>query len=290
MLRVTLAAFGAFLLLGFTSVARAGDEDLTLAKPLHLDAGGGDETGLFANSGKGYRGGRGLVTNSGMSGMFLNQTSGTLNQGQATLMYCLFINEYSFGSDRIIGHGLMFDYGVTDWLNVGVFGNLADVPGHRSWFDDPVAVAGPFVRLRVLKDHGWMPELSVGGIYLDGSATGDAIAKTEGFIAGSKLFDIDPEGTLRSLRVHLGTRYDCFTEAGGGNAAFVYGGLELELPYSLYLIGELQTNTLYESAFDDMAYGIGFQWKPNSVLGLSVAHVNPGGGLSDGFLSSTLGS
>jgi hypothetical protein len=231
-----------------------------------------------------YRGGRGLITLQGMSGMFLNPTSGTLNQGQLTIQYCIFFNDYS---TDVIGHGLMVDYGVTDWLDVGLFGTLADVPG-RDLFESPyLGAGGPFARVRLLKEKGWIPELSVGGIYTDGGALGDLFAKKEVFVAGSKSWEIDRDGYLKSVRLHLGYRYLSRTEAPiPQDESYVYGGVEVELPYSFFLIGELSSSNLNERGDQDLPYAVGIQWKPNNVLGISIAHMNPSGtqpALKEGF-------
>ena len=231
----------------------------------------------------GYRGGRGLITLQGMSGMFLNPTSGTLDQGQLTLQYCLFMNDYD---TDIVGHGLMVDYGVTDWLNIGAFGTAADLPNQDlGLFDNPVAAGGPFVRARLVKEQGWVPELSVGGIYTDGDSDGDIFSKAEAFVAASKGFEIDEDGVLRSVRFHLGYRYASRTEAPGfPDESFVYGGVEVELPYGFYIVGELSSNNLNERGSEDLPYAVGVQWKPTGVVGISVAHMNPSVlGLSEGF-------
>jgi len=231
-----------------------------------------------------YRGGRGLITLQGMSGMFLNPTSGTLNQGQLTIQYCIFFNDYS---TDVIGHGVMVDYGVTDWLDVGLFGTLADVPG-RDFFEDPLLGAGgPFARVRLLKEKGWIPELSVGGIYTDGGAEGDLFAKKEVFVAGSKSWEIDRDGYLKSVRLHAGFRYLSRTEAPvAQDESYAYGGVEVELPYSIFLIGELSSSNLNQRGTEDLPYAIGIQWKPTAVLGISIAHMNPSGSqpaLKEGF-------
>src|SRR5436190_9287142 len=88
----------------------------------------GDDIHVARSAGPVYRGGRGLITLDGMTGMFLNPTSGTLNQGQLTIQYCVFFNDYS---TDVIGHGLLVDYGITDWFNIGVFGTAADLPGRN---------------------------------------------------------------------------------------------------------------------------------------------------------------
>jgi hypothetical protein len=245
-----------------------------------------------------YRGGRGLITLQGMSGMFLNPTSGTLDQGQITAQYCLFISEFNL--NKVVGHGLMVGYGVTDWLEVGMFGTIAEVNGvDRRWFNDPIGVGGPFARIRLLKGDGWMPELSIGGMYVDGSDVGDLLYRAEVFAAASELMPLDTNGTFKSLRFHEGIRYvgrseanNVTKDAGGhlitpkfpssahtlgtdGDFCLLYGGVELELPYNLYAIGEISTNNLLKKSTSHTPWAAGVQWKPNGVLGISLAYMTP---------------
>lgn len=235
-----------------------------------------------------YIGGRGMVTAQGMSGMFLNPTSGTLQQGQFTLQWC-FLNQDDLlltdgtrtGVD-VLANGLMGAYGITDWLEVGVFSLWAHVepsPFRASGGDETLNVLGPFVRVRILKDEGWMPELSVGGIFLDGDSSSDVIGRQEIFAAASKLFPIDEDGFLRSFRLHLGVRQIWKHERPSGlmipaNGTVGYIGGEIELPYDIYLVAEVATK-------DDIQgprtpFSAGLQWKPNNVVGISIAGVNPG--------------
>ncbi|HSI35021.1 MAG: hypothetical protein ACAI43_09750 [Phycisphaerae bacterium] len=269
-------------------------EPLSLtADPLHMAVAPG---GPAAEK---YKGGRGMITLQGMSGMFLNPTSGTLDQGQLTIQYCLFVNDYDTGT--VVGHGVMAAYGVTDALEVGWFGTVAEIEGvNRSWCDHPIGVTGPFARFRLLKDEGkWQPELSIGGIWLDGNGPsedgpgGDLVARTEVFVAASKRWEIDRDGPVKSVRGHLGVRYISRHEAPdlpksvrmGTDLTTAYAGIELELPYSIFFVAELATPDLFSSdQHEGWPYAVGFQWKPNNVLGLSIAHMNPEDlGLKDGF-------
>jgi hypothetical protein len=254
-----------------------------------------------ANAGAPYRGGRGLITLQGMSGMFLNPTSGTLDKGQITAQYCLLIDKFDLNS--VVGHGLMVSYGVTDWLELGMFGTVAEINGvDRRIINDPIGVAGPIARVRLMKQDGYIPEVAIGGMYVDGGSEGDLLYRAEGFIAASELFPLDTDGTFRSLRVHAGSRYVGRSEANGvgkdaaghlifpkfgtfgpgnktlgttGDFCLIYGGLELELPYSLYLVGEVSSNNLLKQGGVKLPYAAGIQWKPNNVLGISVAYSNP---------------
>ena len=269
--------------------AEAGAASAALAADGDSGAGGLggdlDVANTLDPAGDNYRGGRGLITLQGMTGMFLNPTSGTIDQGQLTIQYCVLFNDYS---TDLVGHGLMIDYGVTDWLNVGGFGTIADPEGVDVFDSEPIVAGGPFVRARLVKeqDETWVPELSVGAIYLDGPKNGDApFYKAEGFVAASKGFDIDPDGFLREVRGHLGARGLLRDEAPApaDDEAYLYGGLELYLPYAISLIGEVSTANVVEDADDNIPYAFGVQWKPNGVLGLSAAHMNPGGGFDKSF-------
>lgn len=233
-----------------------------------------------------YVGGRGMVTLDGMTGMFIDPTSGTLPQGDLTIQYCLYINNlygHHFNdNNHVVGHGIMADYGVTDWLDVGLFGEIALIPGADTrWFNEAAAIGGPFARIRLLKEDQWWPEISIGGEYFDGTLLGErTIAKREGFIAASKGFDIDPDGFLRSIRGHVGYRYISRPQASGGpfpgDREYVYGGVEAGLPYSLYLIGELSShNIVYPHASNHLPWAAGLQWRPNAVLGISLAYLDP---------------
>lgn len=231
-----------------------------------------------------YVGGRGMVTLDGMSGMFIDPTSGTLPQGALTIQYCLYINNLygnRFNNDHVVGHGVMADYGITDWLDVGLFGEVALVPGlDTRWFDNATAIGGPFARIRLVKEQGWIPEISIGGEYFDGTRNGELLlAKREAFIAASKGFDIDPDGFFRSARFHVGYRYLSRPQASGptgGDRQYVYGGAELGLPYSIYAIGEISSNNFIHSINNgNLPWAAGFQWRPTSVLGISIAYLDP---------------
>ncbi len=92
-------------------------------------------------------GGRGLITDEGITGMFLNPTSGTLNKGQLDVEFCAGI----YGGDIGFAFQLMVAYGVLDWLEVGVTGILFDsVDSLGDTVRETVGAIGPFVRVRVL--------------------------------------------------------------------------------------------------------------------------------------------
>src|SRR5688572_26767682 len=70
---------------------RRGSEPEEAAGSEPASASGGRR--LFADDEEGYEGGRGLITLEGISGMFLNPTSGTLPARSLTAQYCVGILE-----------------------------------------------------------------------------------------------------------------------------------------------------------------------------------------------------
>jgi hypothetical protein len=222
-----------------------------------------------------YHASRGLITLQGPSGMFINPTSATLPQGKFTIQYCLF---FPNRDTDVVGHGTLISYGVTDWLEVGAVGNLVDVnadaiPDQRAinraalrgvpisadkaGYDDEFGVAGPMVRARLLRDREWWPEISVGGYLKWGT---NALHQGTLFVAASKRIPIDPDGFFKSIVVQTGARETWFDKPQGRgrvrDSGRFYGGLELELPYRFYLIGEL---TQKDNDFDrrmPFAYGV----------------------------------
>jgi hypothetical protein len=221
-----------------------------------------------------YHASRGLITLQGPSGMFINPTSATLPQGKFTLQYCLF---FPNRDTDIVGHGTLISYGVLDWLEVGFVGNLIDVnddliPDQRAinraalagqpisadkaGRDKEFVVGGPMLRARLLRDQQWWPEISVGGYVKWGT---NALNAGTIFVAASKRIHIDPDGFFKSLTIQTGARQTWFDKPQGRgvrDSGRFYGGLELELPYRLYLIGEL---TQKDNDFDrrmPFAYGI----------------------------------
>jgi len=229
-----------------------------------------------------YVGGRGLITIQGMSGMFNNPTSGTLGEGQFTIQYCTLLVD-PFGDKQSVGHGIMAAYGVTDWLEVGGFTNWVTFDNDTTKTDDIDIVGGPFFRVRLLKDEDAIPEVSIGFIYLDGDQNGDRLARTEFFVAASKYFHFDDEAFIRGFRLHGGFRNIWRPEGRSvlsGDAVSDpaydlqgYIGGELELPWDLWAVAEVGNKT---SAASTAPYAIGVQYRPNNVVGLSVAALQNG--------------
>jgi len=219
---------------------------------------------------KGYRGNRGNVTAQGMSGMFLNPTSGTLDQGQFTLQYCVLFSD----KPDFTGHGILASYGLTDYLEVGVFALLADI---RGAVDRLATVVGPEARFRLLKDEDWMPEVSIGGIYLDGNSFSDRNARSEVVGMISKRVPLWEEGFLRSSTLHGGLRQIFRSENPPGtdrSEAVGYFGGEVEFPFDVHFVGEI--STVDQGIGNRVPWAVGGQWRPNNVFGISLAAVRNG--------------
>ena len=255
------------------------------AETAPADEGGGFLS--FFNNPEGYKGGRGLISLQGMSGMFINPTSGTLEQGQLTAQWCiLYQSDVLAGPSgastgiEVIGNGLMIAYGITDYVEVGFYSVWALVdpsPFKGNGQEEMLNVMGPFARFRVLKDEGWMPEVSVGAIWLDGDASSDLLTRQEIFVAASKHFEIDPDGFILGFRVHAGVRFIWKHDGLPGSedfGAMGYIGGELELPYSLWLIAEVSTQDDTIGPRNPHAFGL--QWRPNEIIGITIGAVQPG--------------
>ena len=211
-----------------------------------------------------YEGGRGLLTSQGPSGLFINPTSGTLPARAFNLEYCFWTANNNIAG---IQHGALASYGVTDWLEFGGIFTGLDVksPGPNQF------AGGPLTRVRLLKDEGFIPELSIGGYCHLGDKN---IADYDTFLALFKRVEIDPKGFFRSVGFHAGIRETWAGSAGFVTAAPVgYGGIEFQLPYRFYVVGELSTTDTNEGK--QTPYSFGFQWR-NGIFNCSVAFQNNG--------------
>jgi hypothetical protein len=211
-----------------------------------------------------YEGGRGLLTTQGPSGLFLNPTSGTMPAHAFALEYCFWTaNNQSTG----IQHQVMAAYGITDWLELGGLFTGLDVPSPGS---DQFA-GGPFVRARLLKDEGLIPELSIGGYFHLGDTD---LTDYNAFLALFKRVEISPTGFLRSVGFHAGIRESWAGLTGFRAPAPVgYGGIEFEMPYRLYVVGEISTTDT--ALGKETPYSFGLQWR-NGIFNCSVAFQNTG--------------
>ncbi len=212
-----------------------------------------------------YEAGRGLLTTTGPTGLFINPTSATLPAGAFTAQYCFFLPE---NDSNPWAHGYIAAYGLTDWFELGVNGLYVDAPG-----DNPFAT-GPFARVRLLKDEGWLPQFSIGGF----SRFGDAATETFGaFGAAYKRLPINEEGFVKSLGFHGGVRQNWDP---GPDSFHVYGGLEVQLPYRFYLVGEISTRD--DDVEQETPYAFGFQWRAGGI-NISVAGIQNGNLDDPGF-------
>jgi hypothetical protein len=231
---------------------------------------------IFAADDVSYTGGRGLITLEGISGLFLNPTSGTLRQSQLTLQYCAAIEDATDGT--LVEHTAMVAYGITDWLEIGALGRVHDVPAAPN-----IAASGPLLRIRVLKDLGWLPELSMGGMFQEGN---ENLTRQTIFIAASKAVQIDADGFLRTFRLHGGFRQfwqdvRVNEQQPSKSASIGYIGGEIEFPQHLYLAAEISNN----DAFPHIPFAVGLQWRHPKGYGLSLAGIQSGenGGLYVGI-------
>lgn len=209
-----------------------------------------------------YVGGRGLITEELATGMFINPTSGTLGQYQATLQYCALI--FHVNHETGVGHGAIAGFGVTDWLEIGAGGLLLDLPGE----DENPTVAGPMARVRLLKDEGWQPEVSVGGVFLFGDR---AAEKRTVYVAASKGLRISDTGVLRSARAHVGFRQSWVEVGKDGTFGFVGG--ELELPKHVFVVAEVSNES---GGADRIPWAAGIQVRHPDGFGFTLAAVQTG--------------
>jgi hypothetical protein len=215
---------------------------------------------------------RGLITLEGPSGMFINPTSATLPQNEFILNYCVLF----FDTDTdVVGHGILLSYGVRNWLEIGFVGNLLDVnsPGPPSR-EDTFVVGGPMARIRLLRDREWWPELSVGGYVKWGSP---AFNNANAFVAISKTIPIDEKGFLKTVTFQGGFREAWLDDSAAvSNVNRVYGGLEVQLPWRLFLIGEVTQRAGVVQRPREIPYAAGIQLRGRN-FGCSLAALQNGG-------------
>ncbi len=196
-----------------------------------------------------YEAGRGLITLEGPSGMFINPTSATLPAGSATIQYCMFLPDRS---TDIVGNGFFGAYGVTDAFEIGAIGKYIDPEGASGF-----GGAGPFARLRLMKHDGIVPQLSVGGYAQFGD---DPLNIYSIFSAAYWRIPIaDESGFVKSVGVHTGVRANWY-DLGPSDSVHGYGGLEVQLPLRVYLVGEVSTRDT-DIDTENVPYAFGAQWR-----------------------------
>jgi hypothetical protein len=268
---------------------------MTLAEPIHLSHVAAEEQddGLrrvfFSDNGPDYLGGRGLITNSGPTGMFLNPTSGTMPHGSMAAQVFATVIKPLPNEDQFAWYNALVSYGLKDWLEIGALAQLVDrsnnvlTQGTIQRDNQSVMAGGAFIRLRILKDERFWPELSVGGITLEGN---EILRRRTVFLAASKRFVLSEDGFFKAVRLHLGGRQ--FWQREGSALSFTtwsflaqrgsedhvgYAGGEIEFPRHVYLVGEVQTK---ETGNRYIPWSAGVQVRHPSGLGLSIAVLQPG--------------
>jgi hypothetical protein len=217
-----------------------------------------------------YVGGRGLISLEGQTGLTINPTSGTAAEGSFSTQYCALIQEA--GGDQVVGHGFLATYGVTDWLEVGAYALLVTDLNSSPNTRFNIGTGQGNVRLRLLKDEGWIPELSIGGNARVGN---DILERHTVWVAASKGFMFDTDLPVKGIRFHVGFRQfwqDSDFNEETGSIGFIGG--ELVLPLNLYLVAEVSNRG---DVFAKTPYSVGVQWRDPRGYGFTLSAVQPGG-------------
>jgi hypothetical protein len=210
---------------------------------------------------------RGLVTLEGPSGMFLNPTSATLPRGTFAFGFCSVLTNQD---TDILGHHLFFSYGVRDWLELGVVADLFNfaITGGEVPQGD-YGTGGPMARIRLVRDRELWPEISLGAYSKWGT---DNFDSSNVYLAVSKTVPIDEKGFFKTVTFHGGFR-ESWLEAPDRNTNRFYGGMEVQLPCNIYLVGEVTQFARRKDEFTPWAAGI--QWRGRG-FGLSAAIAQSG--------------
>jgi len=249
------AAGGILSVMGLTVGATAGEDVSYHAPPLEVPALEPEQ----------YEAGRGLITLEGPSGLFINPTSATLPENTFTLQYCVFTPN---NDGSVIGHGGLAAYGVTDWLEIGATANYISLEGAGD-----LENAGPFARVRLLKNDGWVPQVSVGAYSRFGDEARESVSA---FAAAYVRCPVAENGIVKALGFHAGIRNSWNDLADDLFAGYL--GAELQLPYRLYLVGEVQT----QDDEEEVPYSFGMQWRLGGI-NISVAGIQNGNLEDPGF-------
>ncbi|MEY2509139.1 MAG: hypothetical protein QOH01_3468 [Verrucomicrobiota bacterium] len=209
---------------------------------------------------------RGNITLEGPSGMFLNPTSATLPQGLWGAGFCAVLTNQD---TDILGYSMYASYGVRDWLELGVVANMFDFAHKGEVPAGTYGTGGPMARVRLVRDRGSWPEISLGAYAKMGT---DAFDSKNVFIAASKTVPIDEKGFVKTITFQGGFR-ESWLEAPDRNINRFYGGLEVQLPCNFYVVGEVSQFARRKDEFTPWAAGI--QWR-GKRFGLSAAIVQSG--------------
>jgi len=209
---------------------------------------------------------RGLVTLEGPSGMFLNPTSATLPRGVFAVGYCSVLTNQD---TDILGNHSFLSYGVRDWLELGLVASMIHFSMNDELPEGDYGYAGPMARVRLHRDVAGWPEVSLGGYAKFGT---DAFDSKNVFLAASKTVSIDEKGFLKTITFQGGFR-ESWLEAPDRNTNRFYGGIEVQLPWNIYAVGEV---TQFASRKDEFTpWAAGLQWR-GKKFGLSAAIVQSG--------------
>ncbi len=210
---------------------------------------------------------RGLVTSEGPSGMFINPTTATLTQGTWAFAYCSVLTSQD---TDVLGNHMFISYGVRDWLELGVIAHMLNVTvGGQELPQGDYGSGGPMARVRLHRDIGNWPEISLGAYATFGT---DALDSKNVFLGASKTVPIDEKGFLKTVTFQGGFR-ESWIEAPDRNTNRFYGGVEVQLPHDIYLVGEVTQFSHRKDEF--MPWAAGIQWR-GRVVGLTAAIVQSG--------------
>lgn len=201
-----------------------------------------------------YTGGLGLITTLGPTGLFQNATSGIVPKYAFSIESCMAFRQNN--GDHFQSNGVLLTYGVTGWLEVGGFGLFAHGLDAAVVGDSSLQMGQVHARVRLLRDEGAMPEVTVGGIVGVGD---DALAQDSLFLSASKGFELSQGDVMRSIRFHAGFR-QTWPELGD-NITTAFGGVELEVIRNLFLIGEINTN---DDSYQHTQWSAGLQYRSNA--------------------------
>jgi hypothetical protein len=214
--------------------------------------------------GDGYTGGLGLITAEGPSGMFLNPTSGVHPKGAIVPNFCVSVANPEGTDDHAVAEGFNVVYGVLDNWEVGFQGLLV-----QPNTEDDLDAFGAQTRYRIVKDHDWIPEWSVGAYFLQGD---DPLTKQDVFTALSKAFILHDGCYFNLVRFHLGGRFEWHEVLDDRPVGYV--GAEVRVMPMVYLVSEVSTKD--DDVEENTPYSFGIQVRSHKGFGFSLAGVQDG--------------
>jgi hypothetical protein len=167
--------------------------------------------------------------------------------------------------------------------------------------EDTFVIGGPEIRIRLLRDLSkeWWPEVSIGTYFHLGTPGGplNTLNGYNVFLAASKTVPIWEHGFLKSITIQGGFRTQFLTSdaadaVGESTSERGYGGIEVQLPWHFYAIGEV---TSHDGRLDHDAHGnahvpwaAGLQWR-GRYFGCSIAALQNGVENGPGFYFGVAG-